>query len=154
MSGDDRDRLCGQCNLHVHNLSDMPDRRSDSSMAPRPLCVRFFAVKTARCSRAIAPPASGGAVKSPACRPSTVAIVRSVAVESFGQLAQRGRRSEAEDRYPLADGDQGDVCFTPAPVAADRRNALDDAPTAREREQSGGMPDVLDPDVIPKAANR
>ncbi|MCG3130137.1 MAG: hypothetical protein FLDDKLPJ_00885 [Phycisphaerae bacterium] len=44
MTGDDRSRFCGQCNLHVYNLSDMTRDEAESLLRQREgrLCVRYY----------------------------------------------------------------------------------------------------------------
>ena len=44
MKGDDRTRFCGQCKLHVYNLSEMPREDAEALIAKREgrTCVRFF----------------------------------------------------------------------------------------------------------------
>jgi hypothetical protein len=44
MVGDERARYCGQCNLHVYNLSDMTRRQAETLITNTEghLCVRFF----------------------------------------------------------------------------------------------------------------
>lgn len=44
MVGDERARYCGQCNLHVYNLSGMTKRQAESLIVNTEgrLCVRFF----------------------------------------------------------------------------------------------------------------
>jgi hypothetical protein len=44
MVGDERARYCGQCNLHVYNLSDMTKRQAETLITNTEgrLCVRFF----------------------------------------------------------------------------------------------------------------
>ena len=44
MAGDERMRYCGQCNLHVYNLSDMTKREAETLITNTEgrLCVRFY----------------------------------------------------------------------------------------------------------------
>src|SRR5687768_13976127 len=44
MTGDDRQRFCRQCNLHVYDLSDMPRDEAESFIAKASgrTCVRLF----------------------------------------------------------------------------------------------------------------
>jgi hypothetical protein len=44
MSGDERQRFCRQCNLHVYNLSDMPRAEAEAFVAKAEgrTCVRFY----------------------------------------------------------------------------------------------------------------
>ena len=44
MKGDDRMRFCGQCKLHVYNISDMPRDEAEKLVNQREgrLCVRMF----------------------------------------------------------------------------------------------------------------
>jgi hypothetical protein len=44
MRGDDRVRFCGQCKLHVYNISDMPRDEAEKLVREREgrLCVRMF----------------------------------------------------------------------------------------------------------------
>src|SRR4051794_36352150 len=58
MRGDDRSRFCGECKLHVYNLSDMTREAAEALVNEREgrLCVRFYrradgTVLTRDCSR-------------------------------------------------------------------------------------------------------
>ena len=44
MRGDDRVRFCGQCKLHVYNLSEMPEAEAQQLVREREgrMCVRLF----------------------------------------------------------------------------------------------------------------
>src|SRR5687767_1367811 len=44
MKGDDRTRFCGQCQLNVYNLSEMPREEAEKLILQREgrLCVRFY----------------------------------------------------------------------------------------------------------------
>src|SRR5258708_34877204 len=44
MTGNDRVRFCGQCNLNVYNLSDMTRREAESliSSSEGKLCARYY----------------------------------------------------------------------------------------------------------------
>lgn len=161
MTGDDRKRFCGQCNLHVYNLSDMPEvdaLKLVNEAGDGRLCIRFFrredgTMLTRDC------PVGLRAVRVKFARmfASAAAMLGAVTLSSFF-----GRSALSEDAIgkpvdpkPLLRLKEvkGEACVIAPAVSLDKLGGVALVKllrTARERDAkvTGGMPDPLDPDVI------
>ena len=118
MFGDDRKRFCGDCKLHVYNLSDMTRTAAENLIqnSEGRLCVRFFrradgTILTKNC------PVGWQAVKRRVSRVATTAFSMIAGlfggIFAFNLLKERPQNAEVNLVTTQARYIQGDVATTP-----------------------------------------
>jgi hypothetical protein len=116
MRGDDRVRFCGECKLHVYNLSAMSKTQAESLIASREgrLCVRYYqradgTVITEDCSRIRRALRRTKLLLTGA---GSALMMLMLAPFGFGNIKPNLPASPADQHVPAI---QGDICG-PAPV--------------------------------------
>jgi hypothetical protein len=148
MKGDDRSRYCGECRLHVHDLSSM--RRADAEAfvlsekrAGRSLCVRFVRRGDGTVATSDLPPAR---------RPATSPRWRAAAVGALAFLFPLAACQRAATGDPGADDrDAPARSDTEKPTLESRMRGAYDCPKPPEAPQAPAPPPAAGPPVAPPA---
>jgi hypothetical protein len=121
MTGDDRVRFCGECRLHVYNLSSLTRAEAEELLRQKEgrVCVRFYeradgTVMTQKCPGALA------ATRRVVMRVAALAAGFVVLVLGLAGLLVPQPRPSGQNRFPLLETEPVKTvvdCLSPAPSA-------------------------------------